>query len=87
MNWNDYKAVSQRSLTVKTELATAITAWRTKMGFAQPDAAVALGVPVGTLRNWEQGRYPPEHPDTLILAMEALERRKFEKEQEHEHSL
>lgn len=30
--------------------------WRKRLGFSQPQAAKALGVHVGTLRNWEYGR-------------------------------
>jgi putative transcriptional regulator len=43
-----------------------ITAIRSRLGMTQTVFADALGVPVATLRNWEQGRTQPE-PAALAL--------------------
>lgn len=39
-----------------------IRAWRERLGLSQQQAADKLGIPAGTLRNWEQGRYKPLWP-------------------------
>ena len=36
-----------------------LKAWRKKKGCTQIEAAALLGVPVGTYRDWEQGRFEP----------------------------
>jgi DNA-binding transcriptional regulator YiaG len=36
-----------------------LKAWRKKRGHTQDAAAAELGVPVGTLRDWEQARSTP----------------------------
>ena len=40
-------------------IAEKLKAWRKAHSFSQPDAAEKLGVPVGTLRDWEQARAKP----------------------------
>lgn len=40
---------------------------RGKLGLSQDDFAVAFGVSVGTVRNWEQGRRQPEGPARVLL--------------------
>jgi DNA-binding transcriptional regulator YiaG len=45
-----------------------LRAWRKKKKLTQEKAAQVLGVPVGTFRDWEQGRYEPVD----ALKMEAL---------------
>jgi transcriptional regulator with XRE-family HTH domain len=41
------------------EMGTRIRQLREAAGLSQPAAAMAAGVPVGTLRNWEYGRREP----------------------------
>jgi transcriptional regulator with XRE-family HTH domain len=41
---------------------------REAAGMSQPQAAAAAGVPVATLRNWEQGRRVPSLDAALRLA-------------------
>jgi transcriptional regulator with XRE-family HTH domain len=41
---------------------------REKAGMSQPQLAEAAGVPVASLRNWEQGRRSPRAPAVLRLA-------------------
>lgn len=33
-----------------------LSAWRERMGLSQPQAAKRLALPIGTYRNYEQGR-------------------------------
>lgn len=40
---------------------------RKRTGMAQPAFADAIGVALGTLRNWEQGRRDPEGPAKALL--------------------
>ncbi len=40
---------------------------RKRTGLAQPAFAKAIGVAVGTLQNWEQGRRDPEGPAKALL--------------------
>lgn len=42
---------------------------RKRTGLTQPAFADAIGVRLGTLRNWEQGRRQPEGPARVLLAM------------------
>ncbi|MGX7705978.1 helix-turn-helix domain-containing protein [Methylobacterium sp. Gmos1] len=44
-----------------------VTAIRAKLGMTQSAFAGALGVPVATLRNWEQGRKPPDPAAAALL--------------------
>jgi putative transcriptional regulator len=48
-----------------------IIAARERMGLTQARLAALLGVPIGTLRNWEQGRR--QAPAFLRLALQALD--------------
>lgn len=43
---------------VNTPEQILLKAARRKMGFTQPALAIWLETPVGTLRDWEQGRFP-----------------------------
>lgn len=38
---------------------------------SQPEFAALLGISVGTLRNWEQGRRTPEGPARVLLSVAA----------------
>lgn len=40
---------------------------REKTGLSQPKFAALFMIPVGTLRNWEQGRRRPEGPAAALL--------------------
>ncbi|HYB57690.1 MAG TPA: helix-turn-helix domain-containing protein [Alphaproteobacteria bacterium] len=46
-----------------------VRAVRKKTGLSQQQFALRIGVPVGTLRNWEQRRRAPEGPARVLLAM------------------
>ena len=45
-----------------------LRAWRKKRGLTQDAAAAELGVPLGTLRDWEQGRSEPRGLAARALA-------------------
>jgi len=47
--------------------ATDIRALRARTQLSQPDFAALLGVELGTLRNWEQGRREPTGPAKALL--------------------
>jgi putative transcriptional regulator len=42
---------------------------RRKAGLSQPAFASLIGVPVATLRNWEQGHRSPTGPAQVLLAL------------------
>jgi putative transcriptional regulator len=42
---------------------------RSRTGLSQEAFARRIGVSVGTLRNWEQGRRKPEGPAKVLLAL------------------
>ncbi|MFC5848375.1 helix-turn-helix domain-containing protein [Deinococcus petrolearius] len=46
---------------------------RSQVGLSQAAFAKAVGISVGTLRNWEQGRRSPDKPAVVLLNV--LERR------------
>lgn len=46
-----------------------VAAIRTKTGLSQAAFARRIGVPVGTIRNWEQGRRAPQGPARILLAL------------------
>jgi putative transcriptional regulator len=48
-----------------------VAAIRGKAELSQPAFAEVIGVSVGTLRNWEQGRRVPDGPARVLLAMVA----------------
>lgn len=43
--------------------------WRKVQSLSQPQAALKLGVPVGTLRNWEQNIRTPSMASLVYLDM------------------
>ena len=49
-----------------------IKAIRAKLGKSQADFALMIGVSVGTLRNWEQGRRRPEGPARALLKVASV---------------
>jgi putative transcriptional regulator len=46
-----------------------VGAVRAKLGLSQQDFAIAFGVSLGTVRNWEQGRRRPEGPARVLLTV------------------
>jgi len=42
---------------------------RQRTGLSQPAFARRIGVPVGTIRGWEQGRRAPQGPARVLLAL------------------
>jgi putative transcriptional regulator len=46
-----------------------VAAIRNKTGLSQAAFARRIGVPVGTIRNWEQGRRAPQGPARVLLAL------------------
>lgn len=46
-----------------------VAAIRGKTGLSQPVFAKSIGVSLGTLKNWEQGRRRPEGPARVLLAL------------------
>lgn len=44
-----------------------VAAIRERFGVSQPQFAELMGISVGTLRNWEQGRRDPEGPASVLL--------------------
>ena len=46
-----------------------VAAIRSKTGLSQPAFAKSIGVPLGTLKNWEQGRRRPEGSARVLLAL------------------
>ena len=44
---------------------------RARLGLSQSEFALLIGVSVGTLRNWEQGRRRPEGPARALLRIAA----------------
>lgn len=51
---------------------SALKRWRSRLGLTQAGAAEALGVPLGTYRDWEQGANDPTWPRLLALACAAV---------------
>lgn len=50
-----------------THAAPDVAALRKKLGLTQAYFAAGIGVPVGTLRNWEQGVRAPKGPARILL--------------------
>jgi putative transcriptional regulator len=46
-----------------------VSAIRSRTGLSQEAFARRIGVSVGTLRNWEQGRREPDGPAKVLLAL------------------
>ena len=46
-----------------------VVAVRSKTGLSQPAFAKSIGVPLGTLKNWKQGRRRPEGSARVLLAL------------------
>ncbi|MGF9764794.1 helix-turn-helix domain-containing protein [Microvirga sp. 0TCS3.31] len=46
-----------------------VAAIRQKTSLSQTAFTLRIGVPVGTIRNWEQGRRSPQGPILILLAL------------------
>ena len=46
-----------------------VVAIRASTGLSQPAFARSIGIPLGTLKNWEQGRRRPDGPARVLLAL------------------
>lgn len=44
-----------------------VAAIRKKYGMTQNEFSILLGISIGTLRNWEQGRRSPQGPAKVLL--------------------
>jgi putative transcriptional regulator len=56
-------------LTVHVPEGLDVAEIRRRTGLSQTAFAATVGVSVGTLRNWEQGRRAPEGPARVLLAL------------------
>jgi DNA-binding transcriptional regulator YiaG len=61
----------KRILSGQIETGDDIVALRRFVGLTQARFAVAMGISVHTLRNWEQGRRSPEGPAIALLKIAA----------------
>jgi len=59
----------QSVASLKMSYAIDVAAIRRKAGLSQEVFARRIGVPVGTIRNWEQGRRAPQGPALVLLAL------------------
>ncbi len=63
--------IRQRLMQGRFESGEDVAALRRFVGLTQPRFALALGISVHTLRNWEQGRRHPEGPAIALLRIAA----------------
>jgi putative transcriptional regulator len=56
---------------VRELTAESVPVVRSKLGLSQPEFARMIGVSVGTLRNWEQGRREPTGAAKVLLRVAA----------------
>jgi putative transcriptional regulator len=70
--WRRGKA-KLRVTTVELPRAAAVSAIRKELGLSQDQFAALMGVSVGTLRNWEQGRREPHGPARSLLLVASRE--------------
>jgi len=64
-------SVRRRLMAGNIESGADIAALRRFLGLTQERFAVAVGISVHTLRNWEQGRRRPEGPAVALLRIAA----------------
>jgi putative transcriptional regulator len=64
-----YAEGERKGFRVHVPDAIDVRAIRTRTGLPQSRFARRIGVPLGTLRNWEQGRRTPEGPACVLLAL------------------
>src|SRR5687767_970576 len=58
-----------KSFTVELPKAADVPVIRKELGYSQDEFASAMGVSVGTLRNWEQARREPQGPARALLLL------------------
>jgi putative transcriptional regulator len=51
------------------DLVVPVHAVRRKLGMSQADFARAFRIPIGTIRNWEQNRVPPDPAARALLTI------------------
>lgn len=56
-----------KKFTVELPKAADVPVIRKELGYSQDEFASAMGVSVGTLRNWEQARREPQGPARALL--------------------
>src|SRR5262249_27914734 len=56
-----------KNFTVELPKAADVPVIRKELGYSQDEFASAMGVSVGTLRNWEQARREPQGPARALL--------------------
>jgi putative transcriptional regulator len=54
---------------IQIPYAIDVAAIRQKTGLSQAAFALRIGVPVGTIRNWEQSRRAPQGPARVLLSL------------------
>ena len=59
----------EEPLTTAAILVVPAATVRKQLGLTQPDFAALIGVPVGTVRNWEQGRVVPDAAARALLVI------------------
>lgn len=67
-NYSRGKKVAARIHEVRVETPD-VAAIRAKTGLSQTAFAKSIGVAVGTLQGWEQGRRRPDGPARVLLAL------------------
>ena len=65
------EAKPSRAFDRSQEEAPDVAAVREQLGLSQPKMAALMGISVGTLRNWEQGRRRPEGAARTLLRVAA----------------
>jgi putative transcriptional regulator len=56
-----------KTVTVELPKAADVPVIRKELGYSQDEFASAMGVSLGTLRNWEQARREPQGPARALL--------------------
>jgi putative transcriptional regulator len=64
-------AAARSRLKVGRPRASDLAAFRGMLGLSQPQFATSLGISLGTLRNWEQGRRTPDGAAIALLRLAA----------------
>jgi putative transcriptional regulator len=78
--------VRKRLMLGQFESGEDIAALRRFVGLTQTQFALAMGISVHTLRNWEQGRRHPEGPAIALLRIAARHPRIIRENVEHVES-
>lgn len=65
------EAEASRTFSHDAESSIDVSSLRKRFDLSQPKFASMLGISVGTLRNWEQGRRAPEGPARVLLRVAA----------------